>query len=623
MKRKDNSKKILWAILSIFVIVLFTGLQSQYNFLNLSSDKSLAAVPTDLDQYVGRCSGGFTTLSTSDVNIVPQGDRIRVFGIAKGSECLKIEFRQSDLDAKLKSAGLDATKDVVGNIKLLEYTKSFPISQTGTFKGNLNNVVVPNTKLTNTNLQNCKDKGYPNAILAYKPVPLVTDLRCVVPGTNGIAGDFTGTSYGNFKVQFDFDGASIVITGRPTSEGEVQQSASLRNGDIRIEWVGLLGNLDDVGTPQYDARLINSKWDLVDSGTLGQVDRLLSEFKSCLTQGQTVDKIYISDGSFDNCKSRFDSAVSPYLQSKLSQYQSSVGNLVYDSSTDSNALYVSLKAPPFPAFIIDLNAKSVGIIALEGNPKITQCISSQNLQSGTNQLVSYSVTNDGAANNVEFLSSIICSQGISPYSTNFNINANEQKTLTAELIPSNPNQQVLVSSCTLTVKDQKSGKSTSCSFSGNVEYVSGILCQANSLSCSDDGKNVVQCSSDGKNKVLKTECNIGCVIDSSSGGAKCISQQPDSGGNGFWDKIKDFFDGFLSGVQLVRTLISIGVFIVATLFSHDALVKKFRSMRRKEWIAWIIAIVLSGIIAGITFNFFWFGVAAVVVLGIIRVVIKR
>src|SRR3990167_9631438 len=121
---RQKQKKLIFGIgLALFVaVILFSS-----GVLKLPT--LAVGLPSDLEQYVGKCSGGFTTLSTSDINIVTQGDRIRIFGIAKGSECLKIEFKQSDLDAKLKSLGLDATKDVVGNIKLLEYTKTFPISQ--------------------------------------------------------------------------------------------------------------------------------------------------------------------------------------------------------------------------------------------------------------------------------------------------------------------------------------------------------------------------------------------------------------------------------------------------------------------------------------------------------------
>ena len=612
--RQKQKKLIIAGIIGLFVLaILFSS-----GVLKLPT--LAVGVPSDLEQYVGKCSGGFTTLSTSDVNIVTQGDRIRVFGVVKGSECLKIEFKQSDLDAKLKSQGFDATRDVIGNIRLLEYTKSFPISQNGNFKGNFNNQIASGTSLNLATLQNCQNKGI-NAIDVYRPFPFA-DLRCVTEGQQGFAGDFVGTSYGNFKVQFDFDGSSTIISGRPTSEEEVQQSASLRNGDIKIEWVGLLGNLDDVSIPSsYDARLINSKWNLIQSGAMNEINgRIRQNFLSCVGYG-------ISDGQFDSCKSTFNSESSKFLQNKLSSYQSSVSNLVFDSSTDSNALYVSLKAPPFPAFIIDLNAESVGIISLEGNPKITQCITAQNLDSGKNKVVSYSVKNDANVNNVEFLSNIICSSGVSPYSTSFNIGANEQKTLTAELIPSNPNQQVLTSSCTLTIKDLKSGNSDSCSFNNQINYVSGIVCSANTLSCDDLGKNVVQCSSDGKTKSLKTECAFGCVVDSSSGGARCIGQDDldKNRTGGFFDKIKDFFNNLFGGVFDFFKILKIGFSLVALTFSSlflKDLISSFRALKRKSGIAWTISLALGLIIGYLVYLSFWFLILVGIIV-VLKVVMGR
>jgi len=168
---------------------------------------------------------------------------------------------------------------------------------------------------------------------------------------------------------------------------------------------------------------------------------------------------HVSDSEYNTCKNNFNSGTAQLLQSQLSKYKSEVSNLVYDVSTDNNALYVSLKSPPFPAFIIDLNAKSVGIIALKGKPKITQCVSDQKLESGKNQVVSFTVLNDANVNNPEFATSILCGKGITAFTPNFNIGANQQKTITTELIPSNPNQNVISSLCTIKVTDIKSGKS--------------------------------------------------------------------------------------------------------------------------------------------------------------------
>lgn len=113
MRKRLKGNRLLASILisvliiaSIFIVYFSVKSSNKTPFLSVS----------DLSTNVGQCSGGWTTLSISDVNIQPVGDRIRVSGVAKGSECLRITLRQSDLDSKLNSQGLDATKDIIGSV---------------------------------------------------------------------------------------------------------------------------------------------------------------------------------------------------------------------------------------------------------------------------------------------------------------------------------------------------------------------------------------------------------------------------------------------------------------------------------------------------------------------------
>jgi len=161
-------------------------------------------------------------------------------------------------------------------------------------------------------------------------------------------------------------------------------------------------NLDEVYAPQYDARLKYSEWDLVEDGSYNTVQNLKSDFDECRTGGG-----WSSSSVIENCKAKHNTAVSNVLTSKFEQYKTDMSNLIYDASTDNNNLYVSLKATPFPAFILDLDAESVGIIALEGKPEITQCIQNQDdLMSGDNEVVNFKVKNTEDVDNVEFYSSI-------------------------------------------------------------------------------------------------------------------------------------------------------------------------------------------------------------------------
>ena len=270
MKKKDRTRNIVIGVILIVGLVFILSATG-----NL---KLFAIVPYDLDQYVGDCVGGWTTLSTSDVSIVGEGDRIRVFGIAKGSECLAIRLTESGLDSKLNAQGYDATQDVIGNIRLLKYSKTFPIDRIGEYKGNLNNFVLSGTLLSSPSIQLCSNRGYPTTIYAYTPGPF-HNVRCVIPGQQGIAGDFSAArSYGNFDVLFELGGYRAHLTRE-------QQSVSV--GSHQIEWTGNLLNLDQIYAPQYDARLIGSQWDLVSDGALNSIESQINSFVSCMKSKPT------------------------------------------------------------------------------------------------------------------------------------------------------------------------------------------------------------------------------------------------------------------------------------------------------------------------------------------------
>lgn len=612
MTKKQNRNIIVGVLIIVVVLFLFNGFNRPFSI-----------VPSDLDQYVGNCVGGSTILSTSNVNIDAEGDRIRVSALAKGSECMKIQLTQSGLDSVLKSQGYDATRDVIGNIRLLEYTKTFPIDRIGGYAGNLNNQVASGTSLSSATISTCTNKGI-NAIYAYRAFPF-SDVRCVTKGQQGIAGDFSASrSFGNFKVLFELGGQSVTLTRE-------QQSVSIGNNVIK--WSGNLVNLDQVFPPQYDAKLIGSKWTLVRDGTLQDVNNAVTDFKRCMDRFSG----HISDSQFDSCRSSFNSRTSFLLQDRLSEYKSRTSTLVHDVSTDSNALYVSLKATPFPLFTLDLDASSVGIVILKGKPKITQCISNQELESGKNKNVQFTVLNDANADNVEFSASIRCSEGVLGFIPNFNIGANQQKSITSELIPSNPNQNLLSTNCRLEVRDISSGNTDSCSFTSKVEYQSGILCTPNVLSC--DGKKLIKCTSDGKNQEVIKTCEFGCEIEKD--GAIC-SEEDGNGGctpltiipsifgsdpvtiPNFICEIKNFFSDLFAGLLSFFTIlkvISTGIaFIFATLFGKD-LFSSFKALRNKPKTAWFLSILVASGIAFIFFKSFWIGVIAFVIWIIFRLLV--
>ena len=612
--RKKEKQKIL---ISVIVGLIFLGvILSNFNLLPFA-----ISTPSDLDQYVGQCSDGWTTLSTSDVNIIPEGDRIRVFGVAKGSECLNIRLTESGLDSVLNSLGYDATRNVIGNIRLLEYTKVFPIDNIGSYKGNLNNLVLSNTQLVSATVQNCVNRGHPNTIYAYKPLGGVTNVRCVIPGQSGLAGDFSSArSYGDFDVLFELDGRSTHLTRE-------QQSINL--GNHHIEWVGNLLNLDEVSVPQYDARLIGSKWELVNDGALGLVELEINSFRDCMNSRPTQAT---PDSYFDSCDGLFDSRTSSLLENKINEYKLRTSSLVFDASTDDNNLFVSLKAPPYPAFIIDLDAESVGIIALEGKPKITNCISNQDLQSGTNKIVSFDILNEGFG--AEFSANINCNEGVLAFIPNFNIGANEQKTINAELIPTNPNENTLFTSCNLEVKDITSGNSDRCFFTSEVEFVSGIICEPGTLSCSEDSKSILRCSSSGEGKVVHQECEFGCIQDGE--GIRCSGEEPDEQecksneahvfskifGNLFSKlKCKSTLTQRVAFIPTLIKLILIPIVFIFTLLFGQQFFSELKGFEGKQGKAksLVISIIVGILLSVLLFYTFWLGVIAFIIFLLLRV----
>lgn len=481
-----------------------------FTFVPLSSD-------------LGECKAGWTTLSIDKVDIVGEGDRIRIYGVAKGSECLKIAFSKEQLDKYLNPEGYEATKPIHGNIKLLEYTKTFPIDKIGEYKLVGMNKVVDGTRdeanLRKPTIQDCRNHGINNAIYAYKPFQFY-NIRCVIPETAGWAGDFSAArSYGDFKVLFQIGDYSTTLDRSNLKHPIGSGSVDLAGGRARIEWVGNLNNLDEVYPPQHDARLIESKWRLVKDGALGDVNSKIDSFINCMNS--RANGVYISDSDFDYCKAKYNPEIEEILKDRTEEYKERMSDLIYDLTTDNNALHMSLKAPPFPTFIIDLDAEWAGIVPLKGKPSITQCIPNQELESGITKRVTFKVKNN-ADNEAEFYASLKCDDGLIGYIPSFSIGKNEEKTITAELIPSNPRSSDLRGTCQLRVDDLKSDNYDTCGFAFKVKYSSGITCTPNELYCDSEFKNVVKCKQDGKSKELYQECTYGCEYV--NGKPKCKSE---------------------------------------------------------------------------------------------------
>ena len=621
VKKKKNrvligSIIIILSVVAIFSLVAFNSDGLELNTLAISS----------LDSDVGQCSGGWTTLSIDDVNIQKIGDRIRVFGVAKGSECLAIKLNKYDLNDKLEDEGLEATRDITGSVRLLEYTKTFPIDrqtdisgEDSTYKsievGNFNVL----TEFTICSINSCKSRISEKTIDTFSTGLVSQTCNCIYPGGQGIVGDFSSArAYGNFEVEFNIGGDTATLSRE-------QQAVSI--GDHDIEWVGNLVNLDEVFPPQYDARLIYSNWELANDGALSRVEQEFSDFKNCFESG------YQTSSDFSRCKVDFDNDVANILQNKLEKYKSDMSNVIYDANTDANNLYVTLKATPFPAFILDLDAESVGIIQLVGKPKITSCIESQSYQSGQNEVLQFSVKNDVAIDNVQFYANVECDDGLTGFVPNFYIDGLQDKTISVELHPTNPDQGSLNVNCKLTVSDLKSGNSDDCNFFGTVEYESGIICEPNSFYCDDVFENVIKCTADGKNKVVYETCQYGCEVVAGQG--KCREEEPpvpsgfcedcDAYAKGLFfgwasDSIsckdKTFQGPFFCIFAILKLLAIPFLFVFSLILGFNAIDKIMKG--EYKVLSWSLAIVLGGIIGVLTYFFFYVGVVIFILIAIVR-----
>jgi len=606
--KKNKEIIIAFVLIGVFLILFLTN----SGFLNFNKTLLIVPLSSDLGQCIGSQSSFF---SIDKIDIVGQGSRFRIYGkVGGGSECMQIALSKEQLNEYLE--GYQATKPLYGNIKLLKYTRTFPINPTNkNYISNLKLAYVDNPDTISKvydSLTECK-KTYPNTIYAYK-ITSLQDIRCIVPDVQGVQGVFSGISYDDLDLQVDLNGATNHFS-RSHIAGVIGDNSILLSGGLgRFEWQGNLNNLNDINPPyQYQARLINSKYTLIDSDVYNTINSEVSSFKACMSSG--LDSLVV-----DECLSQSNTALSGLLVDRTSEYESNIANNAYDVNTDTNALYVALKAPPFPTFILDVDAEWVGIVPLSGKPQLISCIQdNQKLQSGTPVTLSFNIKNN-APTSASFYGGIKCNQGVTGFINQFNINPNEQKQMTAEVIPSNPNEGDLPFSCTLTINDLKSSNQDTCTFTGTVAYVSGISCVADSLSCDNNLNNLLICSSDGKTLSLKERCNYGCEYK--SGKAQCkLNNDSHPPPEELCKSCDDFALSTLTGwflpankcdakgwtfsfwnplpqntslciVSFIKYIVAFFASIIAIFISQD-LLEKIRSLKKNKPARWIVSILIG------------------------------
>ena len=189
MINRKNKKIFIGIILALLIlIVAFNGLKLPFAI----------SIPIPLSSNLAGCSGSqINTLSQSNVDIVGDGNRIKLFVRSGGSECLQLAFSQSQFDQIVQSKNIGtATKPIYASLALNSYTKTFTINPTGNVyrKVQTNRVLDGSAGISADPLQYCQSHGYPNTIFAYRPYGLALyNYRCVVTQDNGLEGGFGGT----------------------------------------------------------------------------------------------------------------------------------------------------------------------------------------------------------------------------------------------------------------------------------------------------------------------------------------------------------------------------------------------------------------------------------------------
>lgn len=617
MARKNHVKKLLIGISAIILIVISLFLIYHYGYSNRPLSVS-----------------GYSSLSISNVQY-DGSNRIRIYGVANGAEQISINFNPSQLNPYLENQGVEATKSVTGSITLASQSADFNI-----IKDTSKNFILLSTYQTSI-FDNCENH-VPSGFTYSGYYLELTKKDCLAYQSIGTYSTFTGQHIINSNINFNIGGATGSLI--PSSGNNV---LTLNDGRTQIEWVGDLNNYNQLTSPfQYAILFQNSQYQkLIDSTSWNSYQTALSTWKSCMSTsnnpwGGIIQFIIGNYQQMLSCTNDFNNRINLLLADKTSTYQNSIGET---ASFTNNALRVSLDTPTtFPTFIITLDASSVGIVSLKGTPDITSCISLQNINSGDTTHPTLSVKNTGNSAG-SFYGNIQCSGGASGMISETYFNAGETKNIPVTVTGQNTQEGTSTSSCTATVIDRKSGAQDTCGFSVKITYQSGIICTANSIFCRDSHY-LRTCSSDGKT-YSDSECVNGCVV-SGTGVSSCSSAP---GNNETSTKcescdayVKNQLLGWLfpsqkcgktilqGGVTCVFSYLKFAlvllVFIFASLFGfgffEDILEKSVNKEKTRKIIAFILSLLIAGILSVLTYFIFWAGVITFIIFIVIRVAIK-
>lgn len=580
--------------------------------------------------------GGTTFLSISNIDIIDVGQRIRIYGVAGvGAEEIRISFGSEEISDLIQDEGYKATKGISGRINLEKQIKKFML-----IKQSDENFLRLKSKdigrFTLCSSSSCEDKkpyGYIHNNMRFRSPTLV--CVCLYERNEGTNAIFTGQEIEDSEISINIGGASGTL-----KPAQGFNTITLNDGRTKVEWVGSLNNYNQIHAPNYNVLFKASQYDrLISPNAYSNYRNEVDNFGECIGAGSNFFINYFlafgrllnlpSVATIDNCVTSFNNKLDTILIDRTLSYENAIN--AEDVYFTSNSMDVDLKTVSvFPTFIITLDAESVGLVELIGEPDIVSCVPTTTIKSGDTISTSLRVRNKGQSDG-SFYGNIMCTGGnVNGYITEVLVGAGQTTNLPIQLSGSRTTPGIDTASCVFTIIDRKSGNSDSCTSSIKVEYEKGFVCEPGTDKCID-ADTLRKCNTQGTD-YEDINCEFGCVV-LSGGVGKCATEEgipPDEAETCYAQCDADHPKiPVLGKAPLSRYICYVGCFMIMVrwiaailigLFSFLIILnlfKKRKVFKKKEGTRIIISLIIGGLIGVFAYFLFWIALITFIVLLII------
>jgi len=473
-------------------------------------------------------------------------------------------------------------------------------------------------------LAGCNPDVWTSAQIMKPLVPGVTTVYCYKYTTDGYYGTISSGSV-NFKSTISVDGSKGSDSCSISNSASTSCFAS--DGKVQASWAGSLVSGQVVPQP-------------TDQNIIAVYDTKTGGWKTASLNSYTNWKNYDSTGlsSCLNGQAATGTAgtscfqtYTNYENSLMSgmQFTSSGGNVAITSGSQSNGK-ITLNLPvqvQFPVITMRIKASLIGINIPVGDPEIVS-LSSQQFQTGQSGIIEVTVKNVGTGDG-SFDVSASCSAGFSQTGNALRISSLAPGAIQTVYIPISANVVTDGSgTCSVLAKDVNNP---------NNYDTKSVSVSASALSVCTSGEKRISGNSieECKNNVWTVIKNCGTLVPKYVGtDIQCV--EADQGGDdstecawydlvchgkNIWQSISDFFKGVGDFFGIVKIVVSVIVGIFGTLTAKD-IIGIFKALRKKEWIAWILAAVIGIALFLFIMKIFWVGLIVFVIFFIAKKIIK-